>query len=211
MVARRATVAVLSVLLSGPMVAGETTRYISDQLSVAVRAGPGPRQRVLEMLPAGQVVQWLADGAGGYSQIQTPGGKTGWVLGSELMSTPPARLQLAALQREPPQTERVQTELRQTQLALQKLQAHNQQQLQELAELRQAAAQPQQLLQENQALRARHQQLTHERDLLAQEVQSLRQRGAQDWFMIGAGVLLAGILLGVALPRLGRVRHRGDF
>jgi SH3 domain protein len=99
-------------------------------------------------------------------------------------------------------------ELLQTQQALQTLQAQNQRQTQELAELRQAATQPQQLLVENQQLREQQVNLAHERDLLRQEAQTLKQRNAQDWFIVGAGVLLAGLGLGLVLPRLHATKQR---
>ena len=53
-------------------------------------------------------------------------------------------------------------------------------------------------------------QLTREKVTLASELATLRREkqaqdasAKQDWFMAGAGVLLAGILLGLVLPRLG--------
>lgn len=212
MVVARAALALVLAVVSPLTPAAEVTRYISDQLTVTLQAGPGPRQRVLETLASGQAVRWLADKPeSGYSQIQTPSGKIGWVASAELMTQIPAKIQLLALQNERAELAPLQAELRQTQQALQKLQLHNQQQMQELAELRQAAAQPQQLLAENQVLRTQHQQLAHERDLLHQENQILKQRSAQDWFMVGAGVLLAGILLGAILPRLGRRQRWSEF
>jgi len=51
-----------------------------------------------------------------------------------------------------------------------------------------------------------------ERELqtLTQENESLRDRSHRDWFMVGSGVTIAGIILGLILPRI-RFRRRSSW
>jgi len=37
---------------------------------------------------------------------------------------------------------------------------------------------------------------------LLQENQSLKDRTARDWFMVGAGVILLGMIIGLIIPRI---------
>jgi SH3 domain protein len=82
----------------------------------------------------------------------------------------------------------------------------------ELAELRQVAAEPVAVAEENQGLRKALLDEQEKTRRLADEVRDLRDRSLKEWFMIGAGVSLGSLFLGLIIPRI-RWRRRGwdDF
>jgi len=63
---------------------------------------------------------------------------------------------------------------------------------------------------QNKALTSRLETLLAERERLERENQSLKDRTAMDWFLRGAGVIIAGILLGLVIPRI-RFRRRDSW
>ena len=58
-------------------------------------------------------------------------------------------------------------------------------------------------------LRKRVANLTHQIEDLKQENRDLSNQSTRDWFLIGAAVIIAGILIGLILPRL-HVQRRKD-
>src|SRR5690625_3821491 len=66
------------------------TSYISDELSINMRRGPGTGYGITELLRAGTQVQTL-DEANGWTEIRTPEGEVGYVLTRFLSSQPAAR------------------------------------------------------------------------------------------------------------------------
>src|SRR5699024_4879811 len=66
------------------------TRYISDELSINMRRGPGTGYGITELLRAGTQVQTL-DEANGWTKIRTPEGEEGYVLTRFLSNQPAAR------------------------------------------------------------------------------------------------------------------------
>jgi SH3 domain protein len=72
----------------------------------------------------------------------------------------------------------------------------------ELERLKQVAAQPILLDNQNRELKQQNVSLEKELQLLQQENQVLKDRSQREWFIAGAGVLLGGMLLGLILPKL---------
>jgi SH3 domain protein len=60
----------------------------------------------------------------------------------------------------------------------------------------------------------RSQHLSDELDILKLKNQRLTDKTEQNWFLIGAGVVIAGIILGLLLPHMRVKKNRsewGDF
>ncbi len=211
----------LLALLALPAGAGET-RYISDQLEVTLRTGKSLRHQIIKLLPSGTPVELLeVDPASGYSRVRTRDGKEGWVITRYLMDTPSARDRLAEAQRRLAslqiEHQRLQQRLAQAEQARQALEAakaklgeENRKLRQELAYVRRTAANALAIDGENKHLKEQLVSLQTEVQALQQENASLRDRSDQQWFLRGAGVVIAGILLGLLLPRL-RVQRRSRW
>ena len=73
---------------------------------------------------------------------------------------------------------------------------------QELAEIKRTASSALAIDSENKDLKSRLVALERNLQTLQQENESLKDRTARDWFMLGAGVLLIGILVGLIIPRI---------
>ncbi len=89
----------------------------------------------------------------------------------------------------------------------QRLQAENRQLNEDLAQLRRTAENALLIDERNRRLEQRTVELERALQLARQENDALRDRSNQQWFLSGAGVLLAGLLLGVILPRLRPQRN----
>jgi SH3 domain protein len=80
----------------------------------------------------------------------------------------------------------------------------------ELAEIRSASANVVRIRDENESLRGRLAAREQDVERLTQENADLARRSSQDWFIVGAGVLLGGIVIGLVAPSLRRKR-RSDW
>ena len=84
-------------LLSGLLQA--TPLYINDTLRVGVRTEPNRNLKPIGVITTGTVIHVLAR-ADGYIKIRTDEELVGWIKDSYVTDTPPAKLQLVALQEE---------------------------------------------------------------------------------------------------------------
>ena len=73
---------------------------------------------------------------------------------------------------------------------------------QELAEIKRTASSALAIDSENKDLKSRLVALERNLQTLQQENENLKDRTARDWFMVGAGVVLIGILAGLIIPRI---------
>jgi SH3 domain protein len=78
---------------------------------------------------------------------------------------------------------------------------------QEFAALKRTASNAVRIANERNELRKQVASMTREVEDIKQQNRELENKTAQNWFLIGAGVVVGGILLGLILPHL-RVRRR---
>lgn len=192
------------------------TVIVSDELPINVRSGPGPRPGIIAAVKSGTRLTVLGREPG-YVKIRTPKGKEGWVLSRFVQDEPVARELLAAAQAERDQALERQQTLEQELTALQ--QEHDNLQAehtalsssaesldQELQRVSTAAADSLAILDQNDSLKLQLQQAEQQRAELQLELDTLDVRRAQ--LILGAGILLAGLLLGLVIPYL-RPRRDG--
>ncbi|MGB5260156.1 MAG: TIGR04211 family SH3 domain-containing protein, partial [Gammaproteobacteria bacterium] len=73
---------------------------------------------------------------------------------------------------------------------------------QELAEIKRTASSALAIDSENKELKSRVVSVERQLQTLQQENESLKDRTARDWFMVGAAVVLLGIIVGLIIPRI---------
>ena len=214
---RRLLPAILGMTLA--VTAAADTRYVTDELEVTLPQGESTGHKITSMLKSGTAVEVVSNNkATGYSRVRTPNGKEGYVLTRLLMEEPGAREQLAVLKERLATMEtepaRLSAELDSLQAQYAALQSDHDDTTQakaaleqELAGIRQTAANAINIANERTDLQKQVAALSRRLADLEQENRELKNDEAQDWFMIGAGVAIGGIILGLILPSL-RVRRR---
>jgi len=212
---------VLATLLA-PAVGAET-RYVTDQYDFNLRSGESTRYKILRTLPSGTPLEVLGINTdSGYAKVRTSDGLTGYMLVRYLQEEPGARGQLEAMQQR--LTELQQTpdklaarlgELQREHEALKQenaaLISEKEQVERALAEIRHASANVMRINQERKQLQDQVATLVMQVDGLEQRNLELTNRNKQDWFLIGAGVVVAGILIGLILPNLRMKRRRSTW
>jgi SH3 domain protein len=202
----------LSLLVCGTALA--ETRYVSDNLEITMRSGKGTSYGITRMLRSGTPVEVIEeDKEAGYTHVRVKGGKEGWVLSRFLMKGQAARDRLAAaekslaeLELENRKMETSMAALTEEKTALQKelesLEGQTRNVSQELSEIKRTASSALAIDSENKDLKGRVVSLERQLQTLQQENEGLRDRTARDWFMVGAGVVLLGIIVGLIIPRI---------
>jgi len=215
--------ALLSALISSSIALGAETRYVTDQLSITLRAGESTRYKILRNLPSGTPLEVLGiNESTDYARVRTEDGKEGYVLVHQLQEEPVARDRLDEVEKRLAQYEqdpdtltarlgRLQTEHRRLQDRTRSVERDKQRLEQELATIRRASANIVEITDERERLRMQVAELTRAQADLQQENRELGNQATQRWFLIGAGVLAGGILLGLILPRLRLGRRKTSW
>jgi SH3 domain protein len=210
---KNAIIPVILLLLSSGTALAET-RYVSDNLEITMRSGKGTSYGITRMLRSGTPVEVLEeDKEAGYTHVRVKGGKEGWVLTRYLMKGQAARDRLAAaeknlaeLELENRKMETSMAALTNEKAALEKelatLEGQSRNVSQELSEIKRTASSALAIDSENKDLKGRVVSLERHLQTLQQENEGLRDRTARDWFMVGAGVVLLGIIVGLIIPRI---------
>lgn len=198
---------VLAMVLSMASMAETGTRYVAPGQAVDLRSGLAKKDKTVRTLEPGTTVKILQTNVKlGYTKVKLPSGETGWIVTRQLTQVPPP----------PPQPEAQQAVSTTTQPALpvakspEQLQAEVGHLQTELIAIRQASTNALRIQAERDQLQSSVISLRKEVDTLLREKNALNDDQKQSWFLIGAGVLLGGMLLGAFLPRLS-FRRRNDW
>ena len=191
-----------------------TTRYVTDQLEITLRSGQSTKHQIVRMLPSGNPVEVLETGEDGkYTRIRTEQGTEGWVLTRYLDEQASARQRLEnanqRLKRLKDENKRLNSELSQARddkrsLGKDRDSLTNQgkQLQQELNRIKRVSSDVLSVDKENQSLKTQLQQIQMKHDQAQQQISSLQDSTARDWFMVGGGVILLGILIGLLIPKI---------
>lgn len=209
------------ILFAPFMVHAAEKAYVTDRLEVQMRRGQSLQYKIIKMVPSGTELTVLeTNPQTGYSLVRLASGEEGWMLSRYLSEQPIAINQLEGMTKKLDsaleENKRLKTELatirsgkQSTDKAAEQLQEENARLNTELMAIRQASANAIQIQAERDSLRESVVNLERELDTLRREKKALDEDQRQDWFMIGAGVLLGGIFLGVILPRLSWRKKSG--
>jgi SH3 domain protein len=212
----------ISAALLTPIFAqAQTTRYVSDKLEITMRNGQGVKFNIRKMLESGTRLEVLETDPAGYSKVRTTDGIEGWVLTRYLTNTPSARDQLEASQKRVANLELEIAKYKEEISSLSNqnsdvdtqnmsLKEKSQRLSKELDDLRRTASNAVALDNENRQLKEKLQEIDHENQSLVIENNALKDNSTRSWFLVGAAVLFAGILLGIILPRL-KVRKKDSW
>jgi SH3 domain protein len=188
------------------------TAYISDTLTVPVRSGPSNANRILHRgLPSGTRMEILArDSDSGFVQIRTDRGTEGWLPAQYLVSEPIARDRLVSANRRIEElTATISTQRQQLNALTSGKSASDQSASQlsrrveelegELSEIKRISAGAIAQNETNKELEALNERLRSEVDELVATITALEDNVQERWLLIGGGLVLAGLILGVAI------------
>lgn len=190
------------------------TVYIDDTLYAPVRSGEGTQYRILNNgLKSGTPVELLEKSDSGYSKIRIPDGTEGWIVSRYLSEQPIARDRLVAANKELEQTrsqlaevqdklDAVQSERDNLSSSESSLEARAQKLSAELEKIKSISANAITLDRRNQELQQSNQKLRSDLEVLTAEKERLEAKNDSDFMLIGAGLVLAGIVIALILPAL---------
>lgn len=208
------SVALALLILSTSLTAAQRG-YVSDKLEVQMRSGPSLQHKIVKMLPSGTPLTVIEnDATTGYSLVQLESGDEGWILSRYLTNQPAARTLVEENLRKLTELSEENKNLKAELAALkaskedaektgQVLNAETQRLNSELIAIRQASSNVLQIQNERDQLQEKVIGLERDLEKIRREKNAQDADVKQHWFMIGAGVLLGGILLGLILPRVG--------
>ena len=191
-----------------------TQKYITDEFEVTMRSGTSTANEILRMLKSGQAVTILEEDVDTkYSLVEVEDGKKGYVLNRYLVDSPSSKFQLDQLQIKSAKQEEtnalLQTQIKKLQADLEieqsdsgSLKAALLATETELSRVRDAAENTLIIVDENEELKVRVDQLTQNNLMLGEQNASLKDSSNMDWFIRGAGVSLIAFLLGILITRI---------
>lgn len=197
--------------------------YTVDNVDFPFRANEDTRSRIIAMLPGGTELMVLHRNVrSGFSKVRTTAGVEGYIVSRNLTNTPGLKVQLdelnlklAALTEEnnvlKGELKAAKGESTQPLTPSQTLLDERDRAKQELAELKAASAQTVQLKEQRDQLQARNIAVERELEQIKRENQTLRNTSNQDWFLYGGGVLFAGILFGLVMPKMAWKRRSSGW
>jgi len=188
--------------------------WVSDQFEVMLRTGPSTSNAIQLMVDSGTELEMLDDATeNDYTRVRTAGGTEGWVLSRYLMTEPSAREQLRSLTQQLTsattegnsmggQLKAIRDEYDTATRRIRQLENEKSSLQSELEETTRKAANTLAIDRQNENLQLQLNDAVIKVGVLEQEKDKLSGESTRTWFVIGAAVLLAGIALGLILPRM---------
>jgi SH3 domain protein len=202
-------------LLAGaPILHAAEVKYVTDVFEVTMRSGTSTSNSIVRLLASGEAVTVLeTDLASQYSLVETDDGKQGYVLTRFLEDSPAAREILQDLRlkfdQQQIRLDQQQTEITQLKQFLQQEQTDSQTlkttlraSENELSEVRGAAQNTLNILEQNNRLQTIVDQLRKEKTLLSDTNAELSDSTQIDWFVRGAAVSLIAFIIGILVTRI---------
>lgn len=213
-------IVIVMMLMAAGVAFTQDTRYVTDELTFALRTGKSTQHKILRMLPTGLQVTVLEESDDGYSRVMTLDGSEGWILSRYLTHEPSAQEQLQALreihERVRAEKEELNKRFASTDTSRKQISAQNSdleaeigKLREELEELHRTAARPMELSRQNAVLQEQLDQHKKEIQQLLFDNKVLKEQSKRNWFLAGTGVTLGSLFLGLVIPRIPWRKRRG--
>ncbi|WP_320159555.1 TIGR04211 family SH3 domain-containing protein [Marinobacter sp. DY40_1A1] len=210
-------------VLSSIAMAQAKTVWVDDQLYLPVRSGAGTQYRIIEnAVPSGTALEVIEVSDTGYTRVRTPKGNDGWVSTQYLSETPIAADRLKSVSR---QLEQAQSELASLKGQLKDvsnerdtlstaestLSTQTEELQQELRRIKSIASDSINLVRRNRELLEENQKLRNDLEVLTAENERLEAGKESDFMLVGAGLVLGGVLLALLIPMLKPTRKTDNW
>lgn len=199
------------------------TVWLSDELWVNVRTGPGGEYRSLKTINSGTRMDILEENEEeGYIRVRTENGLEGWLPKRYTQADPTGYIQAENLQAEKEQLQQQLDTLDQkyTDLLadkgdvngeLESLRTNNAELTKELNRIEAVSENAINLDSQYQELAEEHARVKNELDVLKAENASLREHNDNQMLYAGGLLIFVGIVLGVIMPRLSSRRRKDGW
>lgn len=209
----------LSLLLGGVSgstnIANAETRYVKPSAEVVVRRGQGNDYKIVSMVTDGTSVELLEENES-YSLVKLPNGKEGWMLKRFLSADPPLEeiVEMLRAEKEEMKIKEVETEQKLQELvdSLTRTQAELKESIglrdkitKDLDDLRRDTADVVGIKNNLIKIEEENKILAQQLAVAEKENSNLKNDRAVNWFLAGAGVLFAGVIVG-RMPKPTRRR-----
>ncbi len=203
--------------------ASAETVYVDDVLYAPIRSGEGTQYRILHSgVRSGTALELIERSESGYSRVRTPDGIEGWMVSRYLTDTPIARQRLESATRQLAQAKETVSGLRSQVAELTEerntlrtseanLEARAGRLSEELREIKAVAADALNLKRRNEELNNENQKLRNDLEVLTAEKERLEANKESDFMLIGAGLVLLGIILALVVPALKPTRKTDNW
>lgn len=214
---------VLVLVFSSIATAQARTVWVDDKIYLPVRSGAGNQFRIIEnAVPSGTAMELLEPDQNGHSKVRTANGNVGWVASQYLSTTPIAATQLSQMRQE---LETAQAEVRQMQNLLasvsgerdnlqnseSSLADRSSELMTELTRIKDIAANSINLERRNRELLAENQKIRNELEVLTAENERMEAGKESDFMLLGAGLVLGGVMLALFIPMLKPTRKNDNW
>lgn len=198
-------------------------RYVSDQLWLQLRSGPGNEFRILKTLASGSHLIYIEETESkNYTKVKTDKGIEGWVLTQFLVKEPIAKEKLIFAQRNLNKVQAELDTLKQQTDALTKekttlsgdrssLSREKKNLEKELKRITDISANALQLDSKNIKLTKRNQELEIQLETLTVDNTRLNDNKERTFMIIGGALIILGIILGLAIPAMRGGRKAGGW
>ncbi|HEV8713048.1 MAG TPA: TIGR04211 family SH3 domain-containing protein [Candidatus Binatia bacterium] len=190
----RSILAALWVLVLFPVVSLGKSLYVKDTSEALLRTGPSLSNKILAVLKPGQEVALVKE-EGDYYVVAIPNGTQGYVLKYLMTDQSSAEARLQELEQK-------------TQQRIQELETQAQEREKEMAALREERTRLEDAKKQAETMADKQAELISQ---LQAQRRTAESQQALRWFLSGAGVLLAGILLGWIWGARGRRSRRSGL
>ena len=186
--------------------------YVDDTLTITVRTGPSTGHKIIGLIKTGEKVE-LKEQSGDWVLVRHSGDQEGWVIARYLTEDPPSFLLVQKLQSEKRTDAELINTLKKENSALEKenkiLTAQLTETTNTLDELKQGAQGYLSLKKEYESTQEKIQALLSSNEKLALENKVLKDVTKIKWFLIGAGVIVGGWVIGFIMGRFKRKKKSG--
>ncbi len=208
----KATFLIVSIFFSS--LSWAQTRYVTDQFEVTLRSGASTSNNIIAMLKSGDAVNIIEqDTETKYSLVETAKGKKGYILTRFLDDMASGRDRFNSLQVQTNElratietlyTEADENNATKNQITdeIITLRNHLNQTENELNDLKAATHDTILIIQQNDSLKSRINDLEADKLQLLDENASYKDNTARDWFIRGSSVSLIAFLLGIIVTRI---------
>jgi len=211
-----------ALIISSISVAQARTVWVDDQLYLPLRSGAGTQYRIIQnAMPSGTPLEVLEVGTD-YTRVRSPSGNEGWVANQYLSEEPiaadlleDARNELQAARQQVTELNSELDEVTEQRDSLQNAEnnlSSRAEELQaELTRIKNVAADSLNLERRNKELVQENQKLSDNLEVLTAENERLEGSKESDFMLLGAGLVLGGVLLALVIPMLKPSRKNDNW